>query len=83
MLKTATLSTSLHCPSIRELQYVDTIVRVAVEPKNPLDMPALTKGLRLLNQADSCVQVLVQATGEHVLGTAGEVHLERCLEDLR
>ena len=26
---------------------------------------------------------MVQETGEHVLITAGEVHLERCLDDLR
>ena len=36
----------------------------------------LTEGLRLLNQADPCVEVLVQETGEHVILTAGEVHLE-------
>lgn len=83
VLKTATISTSLYCPSFSDIQYVDPIVRVAIEPKNPNDMGALTKGLRLLNQADPCVQILLQATGEHVLATAGEVHLEKCLEDLR
>lgn len=41
------------------------------------------EGLRLLNQADPCVEVLVQETGEHVILTAGELHLERCLKDLR
>lgn len=29
------------------------------------------------------MQVLLQETGEHVLITAGEVHLQRCLKDLR
>jgi len=47
------------------------------------DMDRLVKGMRLLNQADSCVQVMVQESGEHVLVAAGEVHLQRCLEDLR
>jgi ribosome assembly protein 1 len=47
------------------------------------DMPKLVEGLRLLNQADSCVETLVQETGEHVILTAGELHLERCLRDLR
>lgn len=46
-------------------------------------MPQLLKGMKLLNQADPCVQVLVQETGEHVLVTAGEVHLQRCLDDLK
>lgn len=48
----------------------------------PGDMPKLIKGLKLLNQADPCVQVLVQETGEHVIITAGEVHLRRCIDDL-
>ncbi|KAH0620006.1 hypothetical protein JD844_014499 [Phrynosoma platyrhinos] len=46
-------------------------------------MPQLVKGMKLLNQADPCVQVLIQETGEHVLITAGEVHLQRCLDDLK
>ncbi|XP_044734864.1 elongation factor-like GTPase 1 [Chrysoperla carnea] len=84
VLKTATLSTSLFCPSFTEMQLMAVpIVRVAVEPKNPADIPKLRKGLRLLNQADACVQVLIQETGEHVLITAGEVHLERCIDDLQ
>ncbi|KAN0060972.1 Cytoplasmic GTPase/eEF2-like protein (ribosomal biogenesis) [Thecaphora frezii] len=59
------------------------IVRVALEPANPSDMPKLVEGLKLLNQADPCVESLVQDTGEHVILTAGELHLERCLKDLR
>ncbi|CBQ70672.1 probable Tef2-translation elongation factor 2-putative [Sporisorium reilianum SRZ2] len=59
------------------------IVRVALEPINPQDMPKLVEGLKLLNQADPCVESLVQDTGEHVILTAGELHLERCLKDLR
>lgn len=59
------------------------IVRVALEPKNPADMPKLVEGLRLLNQADPCVEVAVQDNGEHVILTAGELHLERCMKDLR
>lgn len=52
------------------------IVRVALEPEEPADLPKLVEGLRLLNQADPCVEVLVQETGEHVILTAGELHLE-------
>lgn len=62
---------------------MDPILRVAVEPAHTIDMDALVNGLKLLNQADPCVQVLVQETGEHVLVTAGEVHLQRCLDDLK
>jgi ribosome assembly protein 1 len=59
------------------------IVRVALEPRNPSHMPKLFEGLRLLNQADPCVETMVQSTGEHVIVCAGELHLERCLKDLR
>ena len=47
------------------------------------EMGALVEGLRLLNQADPCVHVLVKETGEHVIVTAGEVHLQRCVDDLK
>uniref|UniRef100_A0A0A9XJZ8 Ribosome assembly protein 1 n=1 Tax=Lygus hesperus TaxID=30085 RepID=A0A0A9XJZ8_LYGHE len=84
ILKSATLSSQLCCPSFCELNLMAVpILRVAVESVRPMDMPALVKGLKLLNQADACVQVIVQESGEHVLVTAGEVHLERCLDDLK
>ena len=47
------------------------------------DMKRLTAGLRLLNQADPCVRVFLQGTGEHVIMAAGEVHLQKCLDDLK
>ncbi|XP_032416192.1 elongation factor-like GTPase 1 [Xiphophorus hellerii] len=84
VLKTATLSASLACSPFTPLNFeAAPIVRVAVEPKHPSEMPKLVSGMRLLNQADPCVEVLIQETGEHVLVTAGEVHLQRCLDDLR
>lgn len=59
------------------------IVRIALEVDDPRDMPKLVEGLKLLNQADPCVEVLIEESGEHVILTAGELHLERCLKDLR
>ncbi|KAF9534535.1 hypothetical protein CPB83DRAFT_931762 [Crepidotus variabilis] len=59
------------------------IVRVALEPTMPADMPKLVEGLKLLVQSDPCVETFQQQTGEHVILTAGELHLERCLKDLR
>ncbi|XP_021892597.1 LOW QUALITY PROTEIN: elongation factor-like GTPase 1 [Carica papaya] len=37
----------------------------------------------LLNRADPFVEVTVSSRGEHVLAAAGEVHLERCIKDLK
>ncbi|KAA1479454.1 P-loop containing nucleoside triphosphate hydrolase protein [Dentipellis sp. KUC8613] len=59
------------------------IVRVALEPIMPADMPKLLRGMKLLSQADPCAETFQQSTGEHVILTAGELHLERCLKDLR
>lgn len=59
------------------------IVRVALEPFWPGDLPKLVEGLKLLNQADSAVQVLLQDSGEHVILTAGELHLEVLLLGVR
>ncbi|CDO93636.1 unnamed protein product [Kluyveromyces dobzhanskii CBS 2104] len=59
------------------------IVRVALEPANPTHMNRLVHGLKLLNQADPCVETYVTDNGEHILCTAGELHLERCLKDLK
>ncbi|KAL9133426.1 MAG: hypothetical protein Q9175_005389, partial [Cornicularia normoerica] len=59
------------------------IVRVALEPVNPVDLEKLIRGMRLLEQSDPCAQYEVLESGEHVILTAGELHLERCLKDLR
>ena len=59
------------------------IVRVALEPTNPADLEKMINGIRLLEQSDPCAQYEVLESGEHVILTAGELHLERCLKDLR
>ena len=59
------------------------IVRVALEPVNPGDLQKMISGMKLLEQSDPCAQYEVLESGEHVILTAGELHLERCLKDLR
>jgi ribosome assembly protein 1 len=59
------------------------IVRVALEPENPTDLDKMVQGLKMLEQSDPCAVYEVLESGEHVLATAGELHLERCLKDLR
>lgn len=59
------------------------IVRVALEPENPADLGKMVTGLKLLQQSDPCAAYEILDNGEHVILTAGEVHLERCLKDLR
>lgn len=59
------------------------IVRVALEPVNPADLDKMITGLKLLVQSDPCAEYEQFESGEHVLLTAGELHLERCLTDLK
>ncbi|KID87410.1 ribosome biogenesis protein Ria1 [Metarhizium guizhouense ARSEF 977] len=59
------------------------IVRVALEPVNPADLDKMIHGLGLLVQSDPCAEYEQFGSGEHVLLTAGELHLERCLTDLK
>jgi elongation factor 2 len=61
---------------------VSPVVRVAVEPKNPSDLPKLVEGLKRLSKSDPCVQCYTEESGEHIVAGAGELHLEICLKDL-
>lgn len=57
-------------------------MRVALEPVRPADMQKLVDGLKLLSQSDPCVETFQQQTGEHVILTAGELHLEASFCDI-
>ncbi|KAH7542015.1 hypothetical protein FEM48_Zijuj02G0028700 [Ziziphus jujuba var. spinosa] len=84
ILKSATLSSTKNCWPFSSMAFqVSPTLRVAIEPSDPADMGALMKGLKLLNRADPFVEVTVSGRGEHVLFAAGEVHLERCIKDLK
>ncbi|ERM93638.1 hypothetical protein AMTR_s00004p00150000 [Amborella trichopoda] len=84
ILKSATLSSTKSCWPFSSLIFqVAPSLRVAIEPSDPADMGALMKGLRLLNRADPFVEITVSSRGEQVLAAAGEVHLERCIKDLK
>lgn len=85
ILKTGTLCSqlegSINLAGISTLS--QPIVRVALEPTNPMDLNKMIKGLKLLEQSDPCAIYEQMPSGEHVILTAGELHLERCLKDLR
>ncbi|KAM6576798.1 hypothetical protein CsatB_028635 [Cannabis sativa] len=84
ILKSATLSSTKNSWPFSSMEFqVAPTLRVAIEPSDPADITALMKGLKLLNRADPFVEVTVSSRGEHVLSAAGEVHLERCIMDLK
>jgi elongation factor 2 len=71
------------CP-LRDMKYsVSPVVRVAVEVKNPSDLPKLVEGLKRLAKSDPLVICSIEESGEHIVAGAGELHLEICLKDLQ
>jgi len=83
-MKTGTISDHDEAHTIRNMKYsVSPVVRVAVEPKNPADLPKLVEGLKRLSKSDPMVQCIIEESGEHIVAGAGEMHLEICLKDLK
>jgi len=84
LVKSGTLTTSEVAHNIKVMKFsVSPVVRVAVEPKNPADLPKLIEGLKRLAKSDPCVQCYTEESGEHIVAGAGELHLEICLKDLQ
>jgi len=84
VLKTATLTTEESSYPLVTMKFsVSPVVRVAVEPKNPADLPKLVEGLKRLSKSDPLVQCTIEESGEHIVAGAGELHLEICIKDLQ
>lgn len=59
------------------------IMKIAVEPANPMKLVKLERGLDLLSKADPVLEWYIDDdSGELIMCVAGELHLERCLKDL-
>ena len=83
IIKSATISDSLACPAFTELIGSSMpILQTAIQPKELTHMSQFVKGLKLLNQADPCARVYIDDSGEYILSTAGEIHLQKCINDL-
>jgi elongation factor 2 len=84
LLKSGTLSDFENAYPLKSMKYsVSPVVRVAIEPKNPSDLPKLVEGLKRLSKSDPLVQCQIEESGEHIISGAGELHLEICLKDLQ
>jgi len=83
LVKTGTITTCKEAHNMKQMKFsVSPVVRVAVEPKNPADLPKLVEGLKRLAKSDPMVQCMIEESGEHIIAGAGELHLEICLKDL-
>jgi len=83
LVKTGTITTMEAAHNFKMMKFsVSPVVRVAVEAKNPADLPKLVEGLKRLAKSDPMVLCLIEESGEHIIAGAGELHLEICLKDL-
>ncbi len=67
------------------ISYVsEPVVTLAVEPKNPHDIPVLLEGLEKLASEDPNLKVMADPqTGEYLLSGMGELHLEVAINQLK
>jgi elongation factor 2 len=64
--------------------YSEPVVTMAVEAKNPRDLPKLVEVLRKIVREDPTLRLtLNEETGEHLLSGMGELHLEVKIEKIR
>lgn len=64
--------------------YSEPVVTMAIEAKNPRDLPKLIEVLRKLAKEDTTLHVtLNEETGEHLISGMGELHLEVKVEKIR
>ncbi len=62
----------------------EPVVTMAIEAKNPRDLPKLIEVLRQVAKEDPTLQItLNEETGEHLISGMGELHLEVVVEKIR
>lgn len=86
--KTSTLISSSYIDSplhiFRPLKHLaQSVLKVAVEPMAPSELPKMLEGLRKINKTYPLVETRVEESGEHVVLGTGELYLDCVLHDLR
>lgn len=83
ILKTATISDTWMCPPLKAITFQSKpMLKVAVEPENPMNLPALEQGLQALNQFDPVVEIGIDSSGQRTMTCLGELHLDQCVKTL-
>lgn len=59
------------------------VLRIAVEPYKPSELPKLVTGIRKCLQAYPALQSRVEQSGEHVLLAPGELYMDSVMHDVR
>jgi U5 small nuclear ribonucleoprotein component len=61
----------------------ESVMKLALEPMQPAELPKMVEGLRRVSKAYPMVQTRVEESGEHVLFGTGELYMDCVLHDLR
>ncbi|WFD31171.1 hypothetical protein MSPP1_002205 [Malassezia sp. CBS 17886] len=65
------------------VQMTESVLKVAVEPLNPAELPKMLDGLRKVNKAYPLLTTRVEESGEHTVVGTGELYLDCVMHDLR
>lgn len=60
-----------------------SVIKIAVEPVNPSELPKMLDGLRKVNKSYPLITTKVEESGEHVVLGTGELYLDCVMHDLR
>lgn len=60
-----------------------SIIKIAIEPVNPSELPRMLEGLRRCSKSYPLLQTKVEESGEHVIIGTGELYLDCVMHDLR
>ncbi|EJC98753.1 P-loop containing nucleoside triphosphate hydrolase protein [Fomitiporia mediterranea MF3/22] len=60
-----------------------SVLKIAVEPIQPSELPKMLSGLRSINKSYPLVATKVEESGEHVIVGTGELYLDCVMHDLR
>lgn len=60
-----------------------SVIKIAVEPVNPSELPKMLEGLRKCNKSYPLLTTKVEESGEHVILGTGELYLDCVMHDLR
>ena len=74
-LKTLATFSKLRIPTL-------AVVKIAVEPYNPAELPKLVDGLRKVNKTYPLLSTHVEESGERVIFGTGELYLDSVMHDL-
>ncbi|ROT42335.1 U5 small nuclear ribonucleo protein component [Sodiomyces alkalinus F11] len=63
--------------------FTESVLKVAVEPVNPSELPKMLDGLRKIQKSYPLIVTKVEESGEHVILGTGELYMDCVLHDLR